>query len=158
MQRRKQQFTIWKRMMRMVDGAAKDPPILASKGGCGNPKDPSSSSSGSTMKLPKKLCLSINMEFIMYASPCSGRGYGCGVGSNGGGGARNSPNRRAASPSRGYDYGTTGMSGNVGGTYHRGRGTDAPPTYSSSTNAPQPPTSPNKQVSTPSVPEAVPGL
>ena len=66
MQRRKQQFTIWKRMMRMVDGAAKDPPILASKGGCGNPKDPSSSSSGSTMKLPKRLCLSINMEFIMY--------------------------------------------------------------------------------------------
>jgi hypothetical protein len=52
--------------MRLAAGAAKDPPTLASKGGYGNLNDPSSSSSGSTMKLPKRLCLRINMEFIMY--------------------------------------------------------------------------------------------
>ena len=50
----------------MGDRAAKDPPTLASQGGCGNPNDPSSSSIDSTMKLPKRLCLRINMEFIMY--------------------------------------------------------------------------------------------
>ena len=66
MQRRKQQVTIWKRGMRLGDGAAKDPPILASKEGYGTPSDPSSSSSGSTMKLHKRLCLRINREFIMY--------------------------------------------------------------------------------------------
>ena len=48
------------------DGAAKDPPTLAPNGGYGNPSDPSSSSSGSTMKLPKRLRLRINMEFSMY--------------------------------------------------------------------------------------------
>ena len=52
--------------MRLGDGAAKDPPILASKEGYGTPSDPSSSSSGSTMKLHKRLGLHINREFIMY--------------------------------------------------------------------------------------------